>query len=74
MRLNQGDESGYVIAVVPGEVDLTKDPIWFGTPDLPERVNAATIKAEREQADKAGIKPISAETGASRTPQGRRAH
>ena len=61
MRLNHGNESGHVIAVVPGDVDLTKDPIWFGTPGLPERIDAATIKAEREKADKAGIKPISAE-------------
>jgi hypothetical protein len=61
MRLNHGNESGYVIAIVPGEVDLTKDPIWFGTPGLPERVDNATVKAEREKADKAGIKPLSAE-------------
>jgi hypothetical protein len=61
MRLNHGNESGHVIAIVPGDVDLAKDPIWFGTPGLPERVDAATIKLEREKADKAGIKPISAE-------------
>jgi len=61
MRLNQGDQSGYVVAVVPGDVDLTKDPVWFGTPELPERVNAARVQAEREQAEKAGIKPLSAE-------------
>jgi hypothetical protein len=61
MRLNQGDKSGYVIAVVPGDVDLTKDPVWFGTPEVPERVNAARVQAERQQAEKAGIKPLSAE-------------
>ncbi len=61
MRLNSGNESGYVIAIVPGDVDLAKDPIWFGTPELPERVDAATIQVEREKADKAGIKPISSE-------------
>jgi hypothetical protein len=61
MRLNQGDKSGFVVAVVPGEVDLTKDPVWFGTPELPERVNAARIRAERQQAEKAGIKPLSTE-------------
>ena len=73
MRLNHGNESGYVIAVVPGDVDLTKDPIWFGTPGLPERVDAATIRAEREKADKAGIKPISAEQAqAARSKGGER--
>jgi hypothetical protein len=61
MRLNQGNESGHVIAIVPGDVDLTKDPIWFGTPSLPVRADAATIKAEREKAEKAGIKPLTAD-------------
>ncbi len=60
-RINRGDESGYVIAIVPGDVNLAEAPIWFGTPDLPERVDAATVKAERAKADKAGIRPFSAE-------------
>lgn len=61
MRLNHGHESGRVIAVVPGTVDLTKDPIWFGTPDLPGHADSATVQAERIKADQAGIKPVSAE-------------
>jgi hypothetical protein len=59
-RVNSGHESGYVIAIVPGEVDLATAPIWFGTPELPERVDAAMIKSERAQADAAGIKPMAA--------------
>ena len=59
-RINFGHESGYVIAIVPGVVDLTKAPIWFGTPELPERVDAATVQAERTLANRAGIKPFSA--------------
>lgn len=70
MRLNQGDKSGYVVAVVPGDVDLTKDPVWFGTPELPERVNAARVQAERQQAEKAGIKPLSAEQAKAATAAG----
>jgi hypothetical protein len=58
-RLNHGHKSGHVIAIVPGEVDLTKQPIWFGSPDLPERVDATKIKSERALADKAEIKPFS---------------
>ena len=61
MRLNHGNESGHVIAIVPGDVDLTKDAIWFGTPALPERVDAATIKTESAKAEQAGIKALSAE-------------
>jgi hypothetical protein len=59
--LNVGYESGHVVAIVPGEVDLTKAPIWYGTPDLPERVDQAAVTAERTSADNAGIKPFSAE-------------
>jgi len=57
-RVNDGHKSGRVIAIVPGEVDLLKDPIWFGTPDLPANVDAKMAKAERSLADAAGIKPF----------------
>ncbi len=57
-RINEGHKSGRVIAIVPGEVDLLKEPIWFGTPDLPENVDAHMAKAERALADQAGIKPF----------------
>jgi hypothetical protein len=57
-RLNHGHKSGYLIAIAPGEVDLTQVPIWFGTPRLPERVDTATAQAERTLAENAGIKPF----------------
>lgn len=60
-RLNHGHESGYVIAIIPGEVDLGREPVWFGTPELPERVNAETINSERAKAEKAGIRPFDPE-------------
>jgi hypothetical protein len=60
-RVNDGDESGHIIAIVPGEVDLTKAPIWFGKPDLPERVDAEKIQEQRALANEAGIKPFSKE-------------
>ena len=61
-RINHGDESGHVIAIVPGEVDLTTALIWFGAPDLPERVDETKIATEHARAEKAGIKPFSEET------------
>ena len=64
-RVNSGNGSGHVVAIVPGKVDLKSAPIWFGTPDLPERVDAATIKAERAAAIKAGIKPFGKEKAAA---------
>jgi hypothetical protein len=61
-RLNQGHESGHVIGIIPGEIDLASAPIWFGRPELPERVDAEMIRAERGLADEAKIQPIAAET------------
>ena len=63
-RVNVGEKSGHIVAIVPGPVDkldLTKTPIWFGTPALPEQVNTAQIAAENAQATKAGIAPFSKE-------------
>lgn len=56
-RINVGYESGHVVAIVPGKLDLKKTPIWFGTPELPERCNAKTIREEKRLAEQAGIKP-----------------
>ncbi len=61
-RLNHGHESGHVIAIIPGEIDLTKAPIWFGRPALPERVTAQMILSERALADAARIRPFEANT------------
>ena len=58
-RLNIGYESGYVIAIAPGDVDLKKATIWFGTPELPERVDANMVKAEQAKANTAKLAPFS---------------
>jgi hypothetical protein len=60
-RLNQGDRSGFVIGIIPGDVDLAAEPIWFGRPELPERVTPEIIKEQRALADSAGIKPFGAD-------------
>lgn len=69
-RLNQGHGSGYVIGIIPGEIDLASAPIWFGRPELPERVTPEVIKEERALADSAGIKAFSPDkiTGVRRDP------
>lgn len=69
-RVNVGYESGYVVAIVPGEVDLTKAPIWFGSPELPERVDAEMIRKERESARRAGIKPLDEKSADSARERG----
>jgi len=57
-RLNVGYPSGYVVAIVPGTADLARVPIWFGTPRLPESVDAGTVRAERSRAEAAGIAAV----------------
>jgi hypothetical protein len=57
-RLNRGHESGHVIGIIPGKIDLKSAPIWFGRPELPERVDAKAIRAERAMADEAKIQPF----------------
>ncbi len=58
-RLNIGYRSGHVVAIVPGDVDLKKSPIYFGTPELPERITAEKARAELSGAVAANIKPFS---------------
>jgi len=57
-RVSRGYPAGRVLAIVPGDVDLAGTPIFFGTPELPERIDAATARGEREQAVAAGIRPL----------------
>jgi hypothetical protein len=57
-RLNVGYPSGYVVGIVPGTADLGRVPLWFGTPRLPESVDAAIVRAERTRAEAAGIRPV----------------
>ena len=65
-RLNVGYRSGHVVAVggadITGEdaLDLSEVKIWFGTPELPERVDANRIAQESALAAAAGVKPFSA--------------
>jgi len=58
-RLNVGYPSGYVVGIVPGTADLSRVPIWFGAPALPESVDAGTVRSERSRAAAAGIGPES---------------
>ena len=61
IRLNEGYPSGSVIGIVPGNIDLTTAPVWFGTPELPERVTDNMIQAERSRAERAGVRAMPAE-------------
>lgn len=64
-RLNRGQESGRVIGIVPGDIDLASAPIWFGSPELPERVTGAMAATEKARALTSGLRPMAAAKVAS---------
>lgn len=66
-RLNHGHESGFVIGIIPGQIDLSKEPVWFGTPALPERIDAKMIARERTKAKRSGILALKSTDIQSRT-------
>lgn len=69
-RCNWPEEGGALVVVVPAPVDadghvaldLGRTPIWFGSLELPERVDAARIAQELAIARKAGIGPARTRT------------
>lgn len=68
-RLNQGNESGFVIGIIPEQIDLSKEPLWFGTPDLPERIDAKMIASELTKAKRSGISALKLSDIKSRTKE-----
>lgn len=64
-RLNHGHLSGRVIGIVPGTVDLTTVPLWFGSPEIAEA--QASTSAERRQAEQATMTPLPADQVRSAT-------
>jgi hypothetical protein len=56
--VSRGDGSGRVVAFVPGEVDLARDPIFFGAPQLPEQVDEPAAERALAAARAAGIEPV----------------
>lgn len=55
-RLSWNLETGRLVVLVPAKVDLSVEPVWFGTPGLPEAVDARTVAAERGLALSRGIR------------------
>lgn len=64
-RLNNPVDSGYLICLVPAAlspagqvaIDPTQGPIWFGNPELPERIDATRARQELQQALALGVAP-----------------
>jgi len=43
------------------DLDLSSVPIWFGAPELPERIDAAQLNAELAAALRKGVRPLAQE-------------
>jgi hypothetical protein len=52
--------SGCVVGMVPGAVDLATAEVYYGEPELPERIDAARAAEERAAAKAAGVRPLPA--------------
>lgn len=57
-RVNVGERSGHIVAIVPGPVDLANAPIYFGAPALPEQVTAASARGELSRAMSLGVRGV----------------
>jgi hypothetical protein len=60
-RINSGEQSGRVVAVVPGDFLLEDSPVFFGSPAFPEEVDAAHIDRELRAALDAGRRAAAAD-------------
>lgn len=77
--VNFGQDSGRVVAIVPApadergmpRLDLAASPAWFGSPELPERVDAAWISGERARAKPGDVVLFSAAEIATARARGR---
>ena len=57
-RLNSGWPSGRLLLLVPGSPELSMEPIFFGPPELPERISAEQARAELRRAEVLGLAPF----------------
>ncbi len=69
-RVSRGWQTGRIVVLVPARVDLATEPVWFGTPGLPEQVDAATAAAERTLAAARGVRPLPAAAVAAARQRG----
>jgi hypothetical protein len=57
-RINVGGDSGHLVVLVPGPIDLENSPAFFGEPELPERVTASEAARQLGLARAEGVVPF----------------
>lgn len=60
-RVNTGQDSGRIVAIVPGDFALADAPIFYGTENLPEELQQRHLDAELTAARAGGAVPPTAE-------------
>ncbi len=58
--LNTGEYSGRRVVIVPGDLPSAQTPVFFGAPELPERVTLAEAARQLDLALEAGARPVGA--------------
>lgn len=68
--VNMPQDTGRAVVIVPAELEDRKAPdyldldnlrIFYGDPELPENVDAVTIRQQQQWATRAGIRPVPAD-------------
>lgn len=54
-RINVGYPSGRVVCLIPGDVDLARQPIFFGEPALPEELSSSDVEESLRVAVERGM-------------------
>ena len=57
-RLARDENSGRLLVLVPARLNLSEERIWFGAPDLPERVTTAQALEQERVARSSGLAPL----------------
>lgn len=55
---SRGFPEGVLVVLVPDLIDLHDAPVWFGSPELPERATPGRIAREVAEARAAGVRPF----------------
>ena len=57
-RLARDENSGRLLVLVPTQLNLAEEGIFFGSPDLPERITMAQAMEQMRVARSAGVTPL----------------
>jgi hypothetical protein len=57
MRAGRASSSGIALFLLPADVDLGAEPLFFAEPALPESLSEDAVRLHADQAREAGLRP-----------------